>query len=85
MKQQLQSERSIQGYLKEGVEDFEDLLLHQHRVTRGVWQQLDETVFQHGHEDLHGSNQGLTLIRFLVPVTKECSEQLNTCGTALKR
>lgn len=46
----------MQDYLKERIKDLEDLFLHQHRVAGGVWQQLDEAVFQHGHEDLHSSD-----------------------------
>lgn len=57
------------NYLEESVEDFEDLFLYEDRLTGVVWQQLDTAVFQHGHEDVHGSHERLTLLRFLVSVS----------------
>lgn len=56
-------------YLEEGIEDFEDLFLYEDRVTGVVWEQLDEAFFQHGHEDVHGSHQRLTLFWFLISVS----------------
>lgn len=57
-------------YLEQGVEDLEDLFLYQDRVTGGVGEQLDEAVLQHGHENVHGSHQGLAFIGFLISVTQ---------------
>lgn len=34
-----------------------------------VREQLDEAVFQHGHEDVHGRHQRLTFFWFLVSVS----------------
>lgn len=58
----------MQHYLEEGVKDFEDLFLYEDRITGVVREQLDEAFFQHGHEDVHGSHQRLTLFWFLVSV-----------------
>lgn len=55
-------------YLEKGIEDFEDLFLYEYRVGGVIWEKPDETVFQHGHEDVHGSDQGLTFLRLLVSV-----------------
>lgn len=55
-------------YLEEGVQDFEDLFLYEHRVDRVVGEQLDKAVFQHGHEDVHGSYQRYTFFWFLISV-----------------
>lgn len=57
------------NYLEKGVEDFEDLFLYEDRLTGGVWQQLDTAIFQHGHEDVHGSHERLTLFWFLISVS----------------
>lgn len=55
-------------YLEKGVENFEDLFLHKHRVNGVVGEELDKAVFQHGHEDVHGSHQRLTFFWFLISV-----------------
>lgn len=57
-------------YLEEGVEDFKDLFLYENGVSRRFREQLDKTVFQHGHEDVHGSHQRLALFWLLVPVSQ---------------
>lgn len=59
----------LQHYLEEGIEDFEDLLLYEDRVTGVVREQLDKTFFQHRHEDVHGSHQRLALFWFLISVS----------------
>lgn len=66
-------------YLKESVEDLEDLLLDKYRVAGGIGQELDETVLQHGHEDLHGCHQRATLVWLLVPTqrTTQCQPELH--------
>lgn len=53
-------------YLKEGIEDFKDLFLYKDRVTRVVREQLDKAFLQHGHEDVHGGHEWLTLFWFLI-------------------
>lgn len=66
-------------YLEEGIEDFKDLFLYEDRVSRVVREQLDEAFFQHGHENVHGGHQWLTLFWFLVPVsyTRSTSSMLD--------
>lgn len=65
-------------YLEEGVQDFEDLFLYEHRFTGVVRDQPDEAVFQHGHEDVHGSHQRLALFWFLISVSHTAHVTLNT-------
>lgn len=61
-------------YLEEGIEDFEDLFLYEHRVTRVVGEELDKAVFQHRHEDVHGSHQRLTFFWFFISVSQTNTE-----------
>lgn len=56
-------------HLEKGIKNFEDLFLYQDRVTGVVREKLDETLFQHGHKDVHRSHQRLTLFRFLISVS----------------
>lgn len=56
-------------YLEEGIQDFEDLFLYEDRVTGVVREQLDKAIFQHGHEDVHGSHQRLAFFWFLISVS----------------
>lgn len=71
-------------YLEEGVEDFEDLFLYEDRVAGVVREQLDEALFQHGHEDVHGGHQRLALFWLLVSVLIHISH-INRMITLLLR
>lgn len=67
-------------HLEEGVEDFKDLFLYEDRVGGVVREQLDEAIFQHGHEDVHGRHQRLTFFWFLVSVsTKRGIDKHHQC------
>lgn len=61
-------------YLEESIEDFEDLLLYQNRVTRVVREELDKTTLKHGHEKFHGGYQRLTLFWFFVSVSHTATQ-----------
>lgn len=73
----------LRCYLEEGVEDFEDLFLYEDRVTGVVREQLDESFFQHGHEDVHGGHQRLTLLWFLVSVSQPQRHSVNPTSCAI--
>lgn len=57
-------------YLEDGVEDFEDLFLDEYGDRGVIREELNEAVSQHGHEDVHGRHQRLTLIGLLVSVSQ---------------
>lgn len=68
-------------YLEEGIEDFKDLFLYEDRVAGVVREQLDKAILQHGHEDVHGSHQRLTLLWLLVSVSQRRGHISHTSTT----
>lgn len=62
--------------LHECMEYLEDLFLDEDREHRGVRQQLGDELLDPGQEELHSSQQGHPLLRFLKPVNNNHIRQL---------